>query len=271
MSYRLNGVLLVLAVILFVHCSTTKPPGTCTIAPPKDYDGDREAAAKVGADLTAFAQAPVKANVDVALKNKVKQTFQTIPEADIACQMLLQTVACLSERPTNQASVDTLLKYIREENKCGQAVAVPHADIMETLMELTWLEGGQAPVQFLLSIHCREGIHEPREQLRFQALSVLRDVNKALAAAKSQTSGDFLVGEFGPYRQVILDLRRRSEILSRIADKDAYIDGGELCDMAAEYERLHSRLPALQESYRKFLERNRPPSVQSRETNGSTK
>lgn len=117
-------------LLIAFGCSLRPRAETCLIAPPKDYNGDLQTAQKVGADLTALANAPLKANFETEFKLTVDQTFQAIPDRLAGCQMLLQTVACLSQRPGNQASNDRLLAYLQSSDMCGQ----PHPTMADDVL-----------------------------------------------------------------------------------------------------------------------------------------
>jgi hypothetical protein len=107
-----------IGVLLYVITRPPKEEG-CAIAPPKDYEGNREVALKVAADLSKLTELPVSGDVQATAKNTAKQTFQLLPDTDVACHMLLQTITCLSKKPGNEATVQSLLAYIRDGDKCG--------------------------------------------------------------------------------------------------------------------------------------------------------
>ncbi|HEX6640721.1 MAG TPA: hypothetical protein VF215_06385, partial [Thermoanaerobaculia bacterium] len=101
-----------------------KPLGTvvnggCTIAPPKDAKVNREVALKVAADLSKLTKMPASGETQITAKNTAEQTFQLLPDADVACHMLLQTITCLSAKPGNEATVQSLVSYMKEGDKCG--------------------------------------------------------------------------------------------------------------------------------------------------------
>jgi hypothetical protein len=70
-------------------------PRECDIAPPKDSKVDQSITTKVGIDLKAFAEAPVKGDFESTLKNKVEKTFSEISDKYTSCYMLLKTMVCV--------------------------------------------------------------------------------------------------------------------------------------------------------------------------------
>jgi hypothetical protein len=98
---------------------TTTEGGGCAITPPENTKVNREVALKVAADLTKLTKMPVSGETTVNAKNTAEETFQKIPDADVACHMLLETIACLSRDTRNQATVQSLLGYIKDGDKCG--------------------------------------------------------------------------------------------------------------------------------------------------------
>lgn len=113
-------VVLILTCILAGCAGGTIKTDPCIIAPPKEASLQEEQANKIGADLTAFVKLPIKANMENDFKNKANTTFQTIPDKDVACQMLLQTITCLSQKPDTTAAILGLTEYIKQKDKCGE-------------------------------------------------------------------------------------------------------------------------------------------------------
>jgi hypothetical protein len=253
----LKMLLLPAALCTFVTaCATGSGPNNCAIAPPKNYEGNREAAAKAGADLTALASAPVKADFEASFKETVKQTFQAIPERDVACQMLLQTVACLSEKRNSQNSVNTLLSYIKEDDKCETVSAKEKADahVLDTLKDLIHLEAGQAPVYAMIGWHCENYSEGLTEQLNRQAKRVLEHVRGLQAATAATRNSDIVVVEYGTFRQLVLDLAARERILTYLSGDPSTLDRSKICSFTTEYEDLHRRLAVIEAAYHRYLE-----------------
>ena len=97
----------------------------CQIAPPEKLESNREAALKIGADLTAFATAPIKADFEKTFKDKVTQTFREVPDTYAACHMLLKTIECVSARPSAGVITSRLLDYLQQTNPCrGDAINI---------------------------------------------------------------------------------------------------------------------------------------------------
>jgi hypothetical protein len=91
----------------------------CTITPPKDVKVNREVALKIAADLSKLTKMPASGETQITAKNTAEQTFQLISDADVACHMLLQTINCLSAKPGNEATVQSLVSYLKEGDKCA--------------------------------------------------------------------------------------------------------------------------------------------------------
>jgi hypothetical protein len=118
------GVALVVLIAILYFVFGPKNGGSkhgegCTITPPKDAKVNREVALKVAADLSKLTEMPASGEAQVTAKNTAEQTFQMIPDADVACHMLLQTINCLSARPGNEATVQSLVSYLKDGDKCA--------------------------------------------------------------------------------------------------------------------------------------------------------
>jgi hypothetical protein len=117
----------ILAILYFVFgLGTHTPPkpvvvndGGCAISPPQSTKVNREVALKVAADLTKLTKMPASGETQVTAKNTAEEIFQKIPDTDVACHMLLETIACLSREPRNQATVQSLVAYMKDGDKCG--------------------------------------------------------------------------------------------------------------------------------------------------------
>jgi hypothetical protein len=91
----------------------------CRITPPESAKVNREVALKVAADLSKLTKMPATGETQVTAKNTFEDTFQKIPDTDVACHMLLETIACLSRDQRNQATVQSLMAYVKDGDKCG--------------------------------------------------------------------------------------------------------------------------------------------------------
>ena len=111
-------VLIALFVIMYTLFKRPDDDG-CAIAPPKDAKVNREIALKAAADLSKLAKLPATGEAQVTAKNTAERTFQMIPDADVACHMLLQTINCLSQKTGNEATVQSLVAYLKDGDKCG--------------------------------------------------------------------------------------------------------------------------------------------------------
>jgi len=116
--------LLLIALIVILYMVFKRPDEIivndgCAITPPKDAKVNREIALKAAADLSKLAKLPATGEAQVTAKNTAERTFQLIPDTDVACHMLLQTINCLSEKPGNEATVQSLVAYLKDGDKCG--------------------------------------------------------------------------------------------------------------------------------------------------------
>ena len=101
----------------------------CQIAPPEKLESDRETALKIGADLTAFVNAPIKADFEKVFKDKATQTFRAVPDTSAACYMLLKAITCMSERPNAAPMAEHLFDYLKQTNACELTDTSPIASI----------------------------------------------------------------------------------------------------------------------------------------------
>lgn len=94
-------------------------PSPCIVTPPKSYTNDQSK--KIGADLTVFGNS-LGANTNI--EQKAIEIFAEIPDEQIACTMLLQTVACLGNYPNTQATSARLLQIVDSKKSCTSNVQV---------------------------------------------------------------------------------------------------------------------------------------------------
>lgn len=111
--------LIVILYLIFQRSDGLIVNDQCVITPPKDAKVNREIALKAAADLSKLAELPATGESQVTAKNTAERTFQLIPDADVACHMLLQTINCLSTKPGNEATVQSLVAYLKDGDKCG--------------------------------------------------------------------------------------------------------------------------------------------------------
>jgi len=107
----------------------SKLSSECQIVPPEKIQSDRETALKVAADLSALANAPIKADFEHTFKEKASQTFRALPDTYTACYMLLKTIDCVSTRPKTEEMVNRLFDYLERTNACESTNTSPVAII----------------------------------------------------------------------------------------------------------------------------------------------
>ncbi|MBZ5794582.1 hypothetical protein K8353_31140 [Burkholderia contaminans] len=94
-------------------------PSPCIVTPPQSYTNEKSK--KISADLTVFGNS---VGVDTNIEQKATEVFAEIPDEQIACTMLLQTVACLGNYPNTQATSARLLQIVDSKNSCTSNVQV---------------------------------------------------------------------------------------------------------------------------------------------------
>ena len=97
---------LILAVALQVsmfteRCEAAPEPSAkqlgeslCNIAPPANIIRDNSVGAQLALDLSKIAKIGGSGSIGTTVNNKVASLFQAIPQRDVVCQMLLQSIAC---------------------------------------------------------------------------------------------------------------------------------------------------------------------------------
>ena len=112
-----NAIYALLAVFLILStgCRPSKDiASTCSVQPPATYKGDWKAALEVGADLTAFAKAPVSGNLKTEITKAVSATFQNVNDHYAACAMLQQTYVCI----VSEERAREYMAFMRETGQC---------------------------------------------------------------------------------------------------------------------------------------------------------
>jgi hypothetical protein len=93
----------------------------CRIQPLKENHKLTSVEIKAAADLGAAAATKNKANLETAIKKTSDSTYQTIPDKDIACQMILQCFGCAATRKGVDGAqlFSSLLSWLgTEKNAC---------------------------------------------------------------------------------------------------------------------------------------------------------
>lgn len=83
----------------------------CNIAPPASDIRDNSIGAQIGLDLSKIARVGASGNVSATVNDKVTSLFQAIPQRDVVCQMLLQTISCAAAMK-NDAVVTAMTKQV---------------------------------------------------------------------------------------------------------------------------------------------------------------
>jgi hypothetical protein len=113
-------VALMLSLLAFKQCSSPGGTPDCVITPPASIVDNRDTAIQIGLDMSKNTKLPLSANASVDLKRDFTEIYQQVPDKLAGCQMVLQTILCLRQRPdaaSNQMASD-LVKYISDQNIC---------------------------------------------------------------------------------------------------------------------------------------------------------
>jgi hypothetical protein len=122
-------------------------PNICVVTPPQSYQTD--AAKNAGANLSLFGSKGISVGAKAEFDTKVGEVFQEVPDAAVACAMLLQTVACLSSSSGNAGAVTQLLDIVYQKNTCssptqftasGQIVYIQTSSTSQTPVTKTLLD-----------------------------------------------------------------------------------------------------------------------------------
>jgi len=90
------------------------------------------------------------------------------------------------------------------------------------------------------------------QSLRKEAADLLNQVEKTEEIITKDITADFLSSEFVPFRQVSLDLGRRSEILKMVID-GRISDGQKASELSKEYQKMHDRLGDFENTLSSYL------------------
>lgn len=147
----------------------------------------------------------------------------------------------------------------RPQTPPAQPASLSEADrsrLILALTRLTYLEGEQGPVHFLLRHRCEEGATKPGTQLMLIAKMNLEDI-KTLRAELQTLPSVFVLDELETFRQLQLDLAARLQILPGLAQGDSFIVKGRntACELSAQYQVLHERLWPLARNLKVFVEK----------------
>ena len=87
----------------------------CVITPPEKSTDERKTVLSVKVELEAFAKASATPQADFG--KKTEETYQKLRDKDVACSMLLRTVACLAENRSD-VRVQEFQNYLKETRAC---------------------------------------------------------------------------------------------------------------------------------------------------------
>jgi hypothetical protein len=78
----------------------------------------------VGADLSKVAKAPINLSLENDYKNTIEKSYQTIPDKDVACYMILKSITCLGSRKDDGATAlaSKLIDNMSTQHICGSQV-----------------------------------------------------------------------------------------------------------------------------------------------------
>lgn len=127
-NHKLAFALMISASLL--SCSSTKPPiDTCQIGPRSAGSTTTDTSQKVAADLQKLTVAPINVTLENKFKREATSAFQKIPENNVVCQMLLQTVACIQRRRDAAANemADRLITFVFTNPSCQSVSPSPPA------------------------------------------------------------------------------------------------------------------------------------------------
>lgn len=86
----------------------------CVVTPPLSSKADNSAKTSLAFDLTKFSHMPASASFSAEAAKKIEATFNTIPEKELACAMLLQTYTCIADK----TRASEFLQYVRSTGQC---------------------------------------------------------------------------------------------------------------------------------------------------------
>ena len=105
----------------------------CNIAPPASIARDNSVGAQLALDLSKIAEIGGSGSIGATVNNKVASLFQAIPQRDVVCQMLLQSIACATAM-RNDAVVSALTGNVKQSCHSEKPLNSPErAQILERI------------------------------------------------------------------------------------------------------------------------------------------
>lgn len=89
----------------------------CVITPPEQTLVKQSTVLAVKVELESFVQTKISATPQLDFKKQAEETYQKLNDKDVACSMLLRTVACLAENRSD-LRVQEFQGYLKETKAC---------------------------------------------------------------------------------------------------------------------------------------------------------
>ena len=109
----------------------------CNIAPPAGIVHDKSIGAQLVLDLSKIAKIGGSGSIGATINDKVSSLFQAIPQRDVVCQMLLQSIACATAM-RNESVVVALTSQVQQSCHSEKPLNSPgRAQILERMNVLS--------------------------------------------------------------------------------------------------------------------------------------
>ena len=109
----------------------------CNIAAPASLSKDKGVSGQLALDLAKLVKLPVSGSVGATVNDKVTSIFQTVPQTDAVCQMLIQAVSCaaaINNRPVAEAMTEQV------QQKCHSSKPLNSPDRAQVLERINVLK-----------------------------------------------------------------------------------------------------------------------------------